>query len=473
MKLTLEQQTIVDCVCSPTPNPLTLVDSVAGSGKTSLLVAIAKTLPHTNGLYLAYNKSIATESQRKFPKTTHCMTTHSMAYRATVKSFGLKLGTISHRTITERIKYETKWDIINSMRSFCLSRYLSFSDYAEENRLPLLHIKIANKYLANMQSGAIECTHDFYLKLFHIVLANKQVTYGNFDFIMLDEAGDLNEVTLEIFKLLPSQRKIAVGDKHQNIYQFNDTINCFNVLEGQGTLLHMTKSFRVESSIAKRIQTFCRSCLAPTMKFEGIPITDKTITTRAYLTRTNSALIAKMIQLNREQVPFSLLRRAADIFKIPLMLCNLTYQGFITDPNYKHLQNDVDDWHESDTIKLKHKSPLSYLASLHDDDYQLIQAVRLLQRHRKSLIIDTYEDARKHEKSRHNYTLATAHSCKGNEFDEVTISDDLNESIADIISDIKIGLPIDDIIPKDLESLNLYYVAITRTSKELFNAQYL
>lgn len=471
MKHTLEQQTIISHVTST--KGLTLVDSVAGSGKTTLLVAIANAIPHTNSLYLAYNKSVAVESQRKFPKTTHCMTTHSMAYNATVKASKLKLGTFSHRDIKERISYEMKWDLINHIRSFCLSKHISFKDYANDFALKEPYITLANKYLDLMQTGKIECTHDFYLKFFHILLFNGSLTYNPFDFIMLDEAGDLNEVTLEIFNLLPSKRKIAVGDKYQNIYQFNNTINCFNILNNKGTLLKMTKSFRTSKDIAKKIENFGQTYLDTDMKFTGTYITDATIYSKAYLTRTNSALISKMIELNAQNIPYKLVRSSSVIFKIPLMLCSLKYQGFITNPAYKHIQDDVNHWYENNEIKDTYKSVLSYLAHLYEDDIQLIQAIRLLQRHSKPLIIDTYAESKKHEKLKQSYTLATVHSCKGAEFDEVTIADDLNESISTTINAINAGKNLDFLLPSEIESLNLYYVGISRCSKALYNAKHL
>lgn len=471
MPLTPEQTIILNHVTS-TPG-LTLVDSVAGSGKTTLLVAIANNIPHTNGLYMAYNASVAKESKRKFPSTTHCMTTHSLAYAATVKPLKLSIGVFTYKEITERLDYDRKQTFIAHFRAFCLSAHTSFAAYADEVNLDTVYIALANKYLNLMQSGQIDVTHEFYLKLFHMLLANGELTYDPFDFIMLDEAGDLNAVTLEIFKLLPSTRKIAVGDKHQNIYIFNDTINCFKALEGQGTQLQMTKSFRVSKAIASRVQTFCRKYLDPTMSFVGTDSLSPSITSRAFITRTNAALVARMIQLNSTSTPYGLTRKASEIFKVPLMVCNLSYQGFITDPSYKFLQADVDDYYETPAIREDHPSLFSYLSSLYPDDVQLSQAFSLVQKYRKSLIVETYEKARLHEKGSHPLTIGTAYSMKGAEYDEVTISDDLNDCIEQAMMLIDSGVPIYDLSPKHLESLNLYYVACTRCSKVLLNARHL
>jgi len=73
---------------------------------------------------------------------------------------------------------------------------------------------------------------------------------------MLDEAGDLNEVTLELFKLLPARIKVAVGDPNQNIYTFNHTINCFERLDGHGTTFKLSKSFRVPEHIDRTCRKF-------------------------------------------------------------------------------------------------------------------------------------------------------------------------------------------------------------------------
>ena len=262
-----------------------------------------------------------------------------------------------------------------------------------------------------MQAGKIECSHEFYLKLFHLLLANGTLTYDPFDFIMLDEAGDLNEVTLAIFQLLPSPRKIAVGDQHQNIYQFNETINCFNVLNGQGTLFHLTKSFRVSPDIASRVERFCQRYLDPTMKFSGTPQPGEP-ETFAYLTRTNSALIAHMITCINAKKQFGLVRNPDEIFKMALMVCYFKYQSFITIPAYSHLQADVDEYYENIDL-YKPQSLLQYLSELHSHDEPLLQAIKLVQRYGPPNIMNAYAVAKTCAKTQQNYVLATAHAVKG------------------------------------------------------------
>lgn len=471
LNLTPEQQTILQHVT--TTEGITLVNSVAGSGKTTLLTTIAKSIPHSNGLYLAYNKAIATESLRKFPRTTSCMTTHSLAYQATVKPYKLKLGDFTYRSITEKIPYDKKILIIDLIREFCLSSYTSFTDFASSKELHEGTVLLCTKYLDLMATSKIECTHDFYLKFFHIHLASGDIEYDPFDFIMIDEAGDINPVTLEIFRLLPTTRRIAVGDPFQNIYTFNHTINAFTALASEGTTFPMSRSFRVADFIAPRIEFFCRRYLDPHMHFIGSLARSTTIRTSAYITRTNSALISKMIELNSRNISYGLVRKATEIFKMPLMLLSLKYQGFISDPAYKHLQSDVDDWYEHTNIKSAYKTPLSYLGSLYPEDFPLQQAIRLIGRHGRGPIMQAYTDARKHERSDQSLLLMTAHSSKGLEVDEVTIADDMNASISDTVSRVSAGIPLDHLAASEIESLRLYYVACSRCSVKLNNAIYL
>lgn len=476
MQLTTEQQIISDHVINSTG--LSMISAVAGSGKTSLLVAITKRLvaldPTSSGIYLAYNKSVATEAKTKFPTQISCMTTHSLAYKPTVVDEKLKLGKFTYRQIHENIEYELKVDIINHIRAFCLSSYLNVDDYASHFELSPLLTEYLHKYLDLMITGKSECTHEFYLKLFHIKLAYGNITYPTFDIIALDESGDLNPVTLEIFKLLPAVRKIMVGDPHQNIYQFNHTINCFSVMQDQGSYFPMTQSFRVDKDIAFRIQKFCRAYLHEDMSFKGTTIEDKSIKTRAYISRTNSALIRKLMELNKLAIPYKTIRDIKDIFALPIALCSIRPGGFTAISEYKYLQDDANNYGKSKELQSQYKTLLLYLRDLHEQDFALQQAIALIFQYGKSVIINCFEISKKHSKVSQTYLLGTVHSCKGLEMDSVELADDMNQAIQTITTSIRTGeLSPEDLTPEERAELNLYYVACSRAKKEIHNAKYL
>lgn len=188
------------------------IEAVSGSGKTYLLTEIAKALKPSNGLYIAYSKAIATEASKKFPSSITCSTTHSLAYQNTVRPFGLRVGFFGYRDIQVRMPFEKKILVVESLKDYCLSRFVSIDEYIKDRQLKYDIAEPLKKYLGLMKQGTIDSTHDFYLKYYHILLSSGSIKHDNFDLIMLDEAGDLNEVTLEIFKLLPATKKVMVGD---------------------------------------------------------------------------------------------------------------------------------------------------------------------------------------------------------------------------------------------------------------------
>lgn len=78
--LTDEQKRIVDLSKSMDKNEILAIQACAGSGKTSTLKEIALANPKQRFLYLAFNKSIATEAREKFPKNVEAKTIHSLAF---------------------------------------------------------------------------------------------------------------------------------------------------------------------------------------------------------------------------------------------------------------------------------------------------------------------------------------------------------------------------------------------------------
>lgn len=472
--LTQEQQAVCDYAKTAPDGTLILIDAVAGSGKTTVLIKLAEVVKVENALYMAYNKAISVSSQKKFPSSIDCRTTHSLAYKAIVVPMKLSVGFFSTRDINDKISYKDKQFLVEDIKQFCLSSFTSYKEYADTYGRH--NTSLAVKYLNLMSEGKIECTHDFYLKAFHMALVEGTIDCPTYGLLMLDEAGDLNEVTLEIFKLLPAKLKIAVGDPHQNIYSFNHTINCFDRLKGQGKTFKLSKSFRVPKHIAAPVEKFCQTYLDPDMVFEGTELEDDTIRTRGYISRTNSGLINRLIELNALGIPYGLVRKAKEIFKVPLMVAGLKYQGKIYDANYRHLQDDVDEWYENkNNIKTTHPSLLGYLRSNYSEDLSLVQAINLVMSRGKPAIFQAYTEAQKHENKKQDLMLMTAHSSKGLEFDEVTIAPDLSSSIDNIVAaaakgEVEIG---EGMSPIDKESLNLYYVAVTRALVRVRNATHL
>ena len=78
---TTEQQYIIDLAIE---GHNLSIQAFAGAAKTSTCVMIAKAVKKPS-IYIAFNKSIATEAASRFPFHVDCRTLHSLAYEKIIK----------------------------------------------------------------------------------------------------------------------------------------------------------------------------------------------------------------------------------------------------------------------------------------------------------------------------------------------------------------------------------------------------
>jgi hypothetical protein len=485
MKLTKEQQAVFAYVEQYKDDCFVKIEAVAGSGKTATLTELAKIFTN-NVLYLAYNKSIAEEATGKFPRYVDCKTTHSLAYLPVVvnglnvdpnvPSTGRHIGEFTYKDITNFGKhtFEERVQLLNYFNKFCLSTYTILETFIENeiHSTDLGKLKkktvfdFIYKYFYMMVDGEIPVTHNFYLKFYHILLDTKAVIPKTWQCIMLDEAGDVNGVTLEIFKLLPAKTKIMVGDRFQNIYSFNETINGFLELKNHGKEFALTKSFRCNEVIADAIEVFGKQVFAKNFKFEGTPQVDKEIKTIGLLTRTNSGIIGYIIDLMSQKKKFSTIRKVSEIFGAVIALLDLQKGKPVTNHSFKFLNEDLVTYNKSDDLQETYKNVLSYIEDKYADyDQNIKTALRIVRVHGSKTIWNAYFYAREQD-NKQPLILSTIHSAKGLEFDKVVLGDDINlGKILDKDPEYR--------TKADMDELNLYYVACSRAKLELHNVRYL
>jgi len=454
MNLTEEQEDIFYyCKKNKNKNIIILINAIAGSGKTSMLKTISNKIFNEISLYLAYNNSIAKESRSKFPQNVNCKTTHGLAYEYIIQEYFFELGNLRWSHIEENISYLDKNKVLEYLKEYFLSKYLHWEDYSKDMKINQNIINSGNNIINKMLSGKIPMSFDYSLKLFHLYLNHNHQYMNKLDILMLDEAGDLNEVTLEIFKLIPAKLKIAVGDKFQNIYGFNHTINCFNLLEGK--TFSMTQSFRVSVKIAKQIEYFFKKYLNNDFAFKGTE-KDEEINSRVYITRTNASLIRKINELQEKGISYKLIRDVNDIFKIPIMITELKYKGQIEDPHYYFLQDFVNNFYENKINIYKKDNNISkkdntkYIKYIEEkyydeliktitktfhEDIEIISAISLIKKMKKDKIKSTYKKVMEDKivNEENVLFLTTAHSSKGLEFDEVILDDDIDKAVAKVM----------------------------------------
>ena len=436
----------------------------AGAGKTTTLTLISEHLSG-RGLYLAFNKSIATEAQSKFAPHVKCQTFHSLAFRHVDRDITAKLALprLTPARLADELKLPTltverSFDgvartvtlspvklanmVSEGLNTFCKTsssypapRHITPPDWLNDTDKAtlqqVLYPALETRWLQSIdprhQAGI---SHDIYLKLW--TLGNPVI---NADFILFDEAQDADPLMMGA--LLKQQKQtIYVGDAHQQIYEWRGATNAMKRLPYPATLL--TQSFRFGQAVADVANIFLKA-LQETVPLQGNPDKPSTVAplsasdTDVILCRTNANAMGKLLAGQKRGQKVAL---QADSPRI-LRFC----QG-------------------ADSLKagkMAYGVPeLAYFANWGEvQEFSETQAgrdlktwVKLIEEHGTNVItraISTLSD----EKTA-DYVVSTAHKSKGLEWGRVRIDDDLLYDIAR--QSVKISP----------EELRLLYVACTR-----------
>lgn len=127
--LTQQQLDIKNCKL-----PFIAVKAYAGSGKTTVLFEYATANQNLNGIYLAFNKNIATEAAQKFPSNVTCKTIHSLAYANVGFKFESKISNKELRIkdiaqVIQNNDFSMCENILRIYKEFIASAYLDFSSF--------------------------------------------------------------------------------------------------------------------------------------------------------------------------------------------------------------------------------------------------------------------------------------------------------------------------------------------------------
>jgi len=468
--LTQEQQKVVDTILSSeSDNKIVAVNSVAGSGKTSTALAVVEALKPNKGFYTAFNRAIIAEGKNKFPSNIECKTLHSLAYKY-VKIFK-PIKELTYYSIEEKISYDDKLIIIQFIGDFFRSKYLTLEDYINNSFNDIEHnqytdlFMLINKYINLMEQGRINPTFDYILKSLHIMLHYNEIEL-NYDLVILDECQDVIPVTLEIFKLINSKKKLMLGDTNQNIYSFLNTVNGFDLLKDTINL-KLTQSFRCTEQIAEKVENFGKRFLSSDFEYKGNPalVIDSSNKSKAYIAKTNATVIERMHYMHTTKQKYTLTRPIKELFSLPVAIYNASKGNIVQDKKYKFLESEYIKFIKKDYPNHHlYNNFFEYLLETFKSDSQIENTIKVLLslKNKRINIFDVMNKAKK-IKPDPSKILTTAHAFKGLEADIVHIEDNLNRIIAEIITK-------DELNDVDKENLNLYYVAITRARDELLNA---
>lgn len=223
-----------------------LLRACAGSGKTTTIVHATSLLPpHVLTVFLAFNKRIAEELEKRVPRHVQVGTFHKRGFGGLRRSLA-KSPTLNNDKVRDILKAATKakvlpWKDYETYSQFVV-KLVSLAKSAGigalvPNERPEWE-KLVDHFALTLDSGgevdraltlasrALDesnsdvSTVDFDDMLYLALLRN--VTFDKASFVFIDEAQDTNSVQRALLPkmLAPQGRLIAVGDEMQSIYGF-------------------------------------------------------------------------------------------------------------------------------------------------------------------------------------------------------------------------------------------------------------
>lgn len=270
--LTNESSSISLCAC-------------AGAGKTSTIVHGATLLsPHVLTVFLAFNKRIAEELEKRLPAHVQTGTFHSRCLRTLSRSLP-KRPKVDSDKIRKILKANiVKWDdfqlyspfvikLVSLAKSAGLGTSLASLEVSDFQSLIDHHGLTGDSQdfdearAIRMAQGALEESNnnlksvDFDDMLYLALL--RKVVFDKASFIFVDEAQDTNGVQRELLKAMGNygaigdSRLITVGDPHQAIYGFRGAdASAMETMEKEFSMkkMYLSVSWRCSKAVVREAQ---------------------------------------------------------------------------------------------------------------------------------------------------------------------------------------------------------------------------
>jgi len=464
------------------------INAVAGSGKTTTIIEYARSRPPGSRiLYLAFNKSVKLEAITKFKKQgldhVKIETAHSLAYRHVVIGSRYKIKTTGYQIheVVDILGLQNNGEphgefifanhINKFVAYFCNSDKDKIKDL--DYRETILDSKVkkfvssaynyiethARRFLAMMESGEIEITHDFYLKKFQ--LKSPILPY---DFILFDEAQDASAAMLDVVMKQPAI-KVIVGDTHQQIYGWRFAVNSLE--QAAYETYHLTSSFRFSQTIADLAMSILRYknhiSPGPCVSIKGCGGNNQN-EVKAIIARSNLGLLLKAIEYVTEDKK----------------LKHIYFEGNINSYTYADegaSLYDVLNLYNGKRSMIRDKM-ISGMNSMNDletyiektEDKQLGMMVEIVKEYGNEIpgILKNIKSKHVENADKHKAQLifSTVHRCKGMEYDAIDLVNDFitEEKIEKFVKEMASQQLM---VPKILEEINLLYVAVTRSKNKI------
>jgi len=435
-KPTVEQQAVVD---ASTTGEHLVVEAGAGTGKTSTLQLLADANPRRRGIYLAFNKVIAAEAARRFPRTVQCKTSHSLAFQAVGRQYAHRLNAprMPARETAKALRINNPVQVASELGPLSptqlaritmqtVERFCYSVDQQPEAwhvpRIEGLTGTIARQVLASVivpyarrawedltrLDGQLRYTHDAYLKMWALSSPRLPV-----DYVLLDEAQDSNGALAGVVEQQDAQR-ILVGDRSQAIYWWRGAVDAMARFDGRR--LQLSKSFRFGPPVAHEANKWL-ACLDAPLRLTGHePIRSEVVSLPlpdgpdAVLCRTNAEAVRQASTAIMQGIKPALVGGGDDVRRLAEAAVDLMAGRGTAHPELMAFSS----WAEV----------LDYVAQdSAGSDLQV--AVSLIEKFRPEGVLQILEQLV--DEAHADVVLSTAHKAKGREWRSVRIADDFRE----------------------------------------------
>ncbi|MDF5756549.1 UvrD-helicase domain-containing protein [Spongiactinospora sp. TRM90649] len=412
------------------------VQAGAGAGKTTTLKMAAAATPRRKGLYVAFNKVIATEAAASFPESVSCRTGHSLAYAAVGRTYARRLkaprmsshlvackmginepvrldeGRVLAPAQVARVVMATVANFTHSDRRDIahqpVARLRGWEDDDAMEALEQVVPPLALRAWADLTNprGGLPFSHDTYFKIWS--LADPQLAA---DFVMVDEFQDTNPALLSVIRAQRSAQIVAVGDSAQAIYEWRGAIDAMNAIDGVERTL--SQSFRFGEAVAEEANKWLEILDAP-LRLRGFEAINSRVAELeepdAILCRTNAEAMAQAMAGLDKGKRVALVGGGRQIRAMAEAALQLQEGRGCDHPELCAFQN----WGQ-----------VQQYAFVEEDGQDLQAMVKLIDGHGAEKIIDVADALDREEAA--DLIISTAHRSKGREWHRVRVAGDFSE----------------------------------------------
>lgn len=264
-----------------------IVNAVAGSGKTTTIVEIARRIPtHKRSIFLAFNKDIVKELKGKLPPHIEVKTIHSFGLNELRFKFGRNplvtqetfidnskiskiimalapswapFSTDPEQEEADKLSYCSRVERIVDLARMCMPQSREeMITLCEKFDVQLLNGEIDRAKEVLRAANKINTSFDFTDMIYRAAIGDWKLK--QYDFVIIDECQDFNRTQQMIVKRIvkPGGRMIAVGDPRQAIYGFagadSDSFNNLKSMFPNTVEMPLSVCYRCDQTIIDHAQ---------------------------------------------------------------------------------------------------------------------------------------------------------------------------------------------------------------------------